>query len=101
MGRLGTTGTTSLTSSRTISIASNTGHLAPRDQSAPERSSDALGLQRHPWDSAADCGRLRDLAIYPESLRIWDCEPVNASAAYLFTTAERAKDMKQPPVYVY
>jgi len=25
---------------------------------------------------------------------------VNASAAYLFTTAERARDMKQPPVYV-
>ncbi|MEE8443672.1 MAG: thiolase family protein [Dehalococcoidia bacterium] len=34
-------------------------------------------------------------------LRIWDCDrPVNASAAYLFTTAERAKDMKQAPVYV-
>ena len=34
-------------------------------------------------------------------LRIWDCDrPVNASAAYLFTTAERARDMKQPPVYV-
>jgi hypothetical protein len=25
---------------------------------------------------------------------------VNASAAYLFTTAERARDMRQPPVYV-
>src|SRR5918997_6633943 len=34
-------------------------------------------------------------------LRIWDCDrPVNASAAYLFTTADRAKDMRQPPVYV-
>src|SRR5437588_334679 len=34
-------------------------------------------------------------------LRIWDCDrPVNASAAYLFTTAERARDMQQPPVYV-
>ncbi len=34
-------------------------------------------------------------------LRIWDCDrPVNASAAYLFTTAERARDMRQPPVYV-
>ncbi len=34
-------------------------------------------------------------------LRLWDCDrPVNASAAYLFTTAERARDMKQPPVYV-
>jgi acetyl-CoA acetyltransferase len=34
-------------------------------------------------------------------LRLWDCDrPVNASTAYLFTTAERARDMKQPPVYV-
>src|SRR6516164_2994766 len=34
-------------------------------------------------------------------LRLWDCDrPVNASAAYLFTTAERARDMQQPPVYV-
>jgi len=34
-------------------------------------------------------------------LRIFDCDrPVNASAAYLITTAERARDMRQPPVYV-
>ena len=34
-------------------------------------------------------------------LRIWDCDrPVNTSTAYLFTTAERAKDMKSQPVYV-
>jgi hypothetical protein len=34
-------------------------------------------------------------------LRIWDCDrPVNASTAYLFTTGERARDLKQPPVYV-
>jgi acetyl-CoA acetyltransferase len=34
-------------------------------------------------------------------LRIWDCDrPVQASTAYLFTTADRAKDMRQPPVYV-
>jgi hypothetical protein len=34
-------------------------------------------------------------------LRLWDCDrPVNASAAYLFTTAERARDMRQPPIYV-
>ena len=34
-------------------------------------------------------------------LRLWDCDrPVNASAAYLFTTAERAPDMRQSPVYV-
>jgi hypothetical protein len=32
-------------------------------------------------------------------LTLWDCDrPVNASAAYLFTTAERARDMRQPPV---
>jgi hypothetical protein len=35
-------------------------------------------------------------------LRLWDCDrPVNASAAYLFTTAERARDMQQSPVYVF
>ena len=34
-------------------------------------------------------------------LRLWDCDrPVNASAAYLFTTTERARDMRQSPVYV-
>ena len=34
-------------------------------------------------------------------LRLWDCDrPVHGVTAYLFTTAERAKDMKQPPVYV-
>src|SRR5579864_2024867 len=34
-------------------------------------------------------------------LRLWDCDrPVNASTAYLFTTAERARDMRQSPVYV-
>ncbi len=34
-------------------------------------------------------------------LRLWDCDrPVNASAAYLFTTAARARDMRQKPVYV-
>jgi hypothetical protein len=34
-------------------------------------------------------------------LRLWDCDrPVNASAAYLFTTTERARNMRQPPVYV-
>ncbi len=34
-------------------------------------------------------------------LRIWDCDrPVHAVSAFLFTTAERARDMKQKPVYV-
>ena len=34
-------------------------------------------------------------------LRLWDCDrPVNASTAYLFATAERARDMRQAPVYV-
>ena len=33
--------------------------------------------------------------------RIWDCDrPVNAVGAFLFTTPERAKDMKQKPIYV-
>ena len=26
--------------------------------------------------------------------------PIHTAAAYLFTTAERARDMRQPPVYV-
>jgi hypothetical protein len=35
-------------------------------------------------------------------VRVSSCcdRPVNASAAYLFTTAERARDMRQSPVYV-
>ena len=34
-------------------------------------------------------------------LRLRDCDrPVNAAGAYLFTTAERARDAKQTPVYV-
>ena len=34
-------------------------------------------------------------------LRLWDCDrPVNASTAYLFTTAERARNMRASPVYV-
>ena len=34
-------------------------------------------------------------------LRIWDCDrPVNAVTAFLFSTAERARDMRQKPVYV-
>lgn len=34
-------------------------------------------------------------------LRIWDCDrPVHVVTAYLFTTAERARDMRQKPVYV-
>jgi hypothetical protein len=32
---------------------------------------------------------------------IFDCDPpVNAAGAYLFTTADRARDLKQQPVYV-
>ena len=34
-------------------------------------------------------------------LRIWDCDrPVNAVTAYLVTTSERAKNMRQKPVYI-
>jgi hypothetical protein len=36
-----------------------------------------------------------------EPLRVFDCDrPVMSCAAFIFTTAERARDMKQPPVYV-
>ena len=57
--------------------------------------------------SPADRLKRRTVGDYVNSryvlnpLRLWDCDrPVNASAAYLFTTAERARDMRQPPVYV-
>ncbi len=34
-------------------------------------------------------------------LSIYDCDlPIQTAICYLFTTAERAKDMKQPPVYM-
>ena len=34
-------------------------------------------------------------------LKIWDCDrPVNSVGAFVFATAERAKDMRQKPVYV-
>jgi acetyl-CoA acetyltransferase len=37
--------------------------------------------------------------IYP--LRLWDCDrPVNAVGAFVFASAERAKDMRHKPVYV-
>src|SRR6267142_54045 len=47
-------------------------------------------------------GKHDDLAPFVlNPLRLWDCDrPVNASAAYLFTTAERARAMRQKPVYV-
>ena len=36
-----------------------------------------------------------------EPLRLLDCDrPVNSCAAFVFTTSDRAKDMRQPPVYV-
>jgi acetyl-CoA acetyltransferase len=36
-----------------------------------------------------------------EPLRVLDCDrPVMACAAFIFTTAERARDMQQPPVYI-
>ena len=32
---------------------------------------------------------------------IYDCDrPVNTCAAFIFTTAERAKDLRQKPIYV-
>ena len=34
-------------------------------------------------------------------LNIWDADlPIQTAVAYLYTTPERAKDMKQPPVYI-
>lgn len=34
-------------------------------------------------------------------IKIWDCDrPVNSVGAFVFTTAERARDMRQKPVYV-
>jgi len=61
-----------------------------------------------PWGYNASSGMVQlTLEDYVNSrfilnpLRIFDCDrPVNASAAYLITTAERARDMRQPPVYV-
>lgn len=43
----------------------------------------------------------RNSRFVSEPLRVLDCDrPVCNVAAFIFTTAERAKDMKQPPVYV-
>jgi acetyl-CoA acetyltransferase len=34
-------------------------------------------------------------------MNIWDCDrPTNACAAFLLTTAERARDLKQKPIYI-
>lgn len=42
-----------------------------------------------------------DSRFVQEPVRVLDCDrPVNSLACYLFTTAERARDMKQKPVYV-
>ena len=39
--------------------------------------------------------------LIEEPLVIFDCDrPVNTCAAFIFTTAERAKDLRQKPVYV-
>ena len=39
--------------------------------------------------------------LVAKGLSIFDCDrPVQASACYVVTTAERAKDMKQKPVYI-
>ena len=73
-----------------------------RRSTSTERHADAVGIQRHPWDRADHRGGLQDLALHPESrcgsgTATARC---NASTAYLFTTAERARDMRQKPVYV-
>jgi hypothetical protein len=39
--------------------------------------------------------------VIEEPLVVYDCDrPVNTCAAFIFTTAERAKDLRQKPVYV-
>jgi hypothetical protein len=39
--------------------------------------------------------------VIEEPLVIYDCDrPVNTCAAFIFTTAERAKDLRQKPIYV-
>src|ERR687895_219945 len=38
-----------------------------RDQPAPQRPADAVGVQRHPRGAAADRGGVRHLAVCPES----------------------------------
>jgi len=39
--------------------------------------------------------------LVEEPLTVYDCDrPVNVSAAFIFTTAERAKDLRQKPVYI-
>ncbi len=39
--------------------------------------------------------------LLSKPLNLFDADrPVNGAACYLFTTADRARDMKQPPVYV-
>ena len=43
----------------------------------------------------------RNGRLIEEPLVIYDCDrPIMTAAAFIFTTAERAKDMKQTPVYV-
>ena len=73
-----------------------------RHQPAPQRAAHAVGVQCHAPGAAAHRRGLPQVPRYAlNPLRLWDCDrPVNASTAYLFTTAERARNMRASPVYV-
>src|ERR1051326_7952567 len=72
-----------------------------RDQPAPQRSHDAVGINATHNVPQLTVEEYVNSRYVLNPLRVWDCDrPVNASAAYLFTTAERARAMRQTPVYV-
>ena len=100
-----TAGTILLTFSPMPSITASTGE--PTMMSLPSPSTSKNGLLTL-WGYNATHG-VPQLTVedYVTSryilkpLRIRDCDrPVQASAAYLFTTAERARNMRQQPVYI-
>ena len=69
---------------------------------APQRADDSLEVTTRctsPTNSRREdylTGR-----VIEEPLVIYDCDrPVNTCAAFIFTTAERAKDLRQKPIYV-
>ena len=64
---------------------------ALRDQPAQERHADAVGLQRHPRGAAADRGRLRDLAVHPESAADLGLRPAGPGVHRLSLHHRRAR----------
>jgi hypothetical protein len=71
--------------------------LAPlRRQPVPQRAAHTMGVQCHPHVSRLTIEDYVNPRYILNPLWLWDCDrPVNASAAYLFTTAERAREMRQ------